>query len=200
MNFSEAIDWVKSNEGLIKRTLGKYYIYSPYDEEDYMQDAFESAMAAVIKCQGKQISFESAFWQDFRKNLSLVTPNMNTSRYGSNSVPSFLCQEDFDIAAIAGREATPELDLEAIFKKIRRHLTQREREVFALALGLTEKGSLTSYEVAKCLRCSPNNVREVFCRAIERIKRLVGEGVINPGRLRLQTEPSAHSDSNGGQP
>ena len=98
MDFSEAIDWVRRNEGLIKKNLGKYYMYSPYEEDDYMQDAFESAMVAVLKCQGKQISFESAFWQDFRKNLSLVTPNMNTSRYGSNSVPSFLCSEDIDVA------------------------------------------------------------------------------------------------------
>ena len=187
MDFSEAIDWVRKNEGLIKKNLGKYYMYSPYEEDDYMQDAFESAMVAVLKCQGKQISFESAFWQNFRKNLSLVTPNMNTSRYGSNSVPSFLCLEDVDIAAIAQREVTQELDLEAIFKKIRRHLTHRERAVIALALGFTEKGMLTSYEIAKCLRCSPANAREAFCKAIERIKRLVGEGAIDPSRLRLRT-------------
>lgn len=186
MDFSEAIDWVKSNEGLIKKTLGKYYMYSPYEEDDYMQDAFESAMVAVIKSQGKEISFESAFWQDFRKNLSLVTPNMNSSRYGSNSVPSYLCLEDVDVAAIAQREITQEFDLEAIFKKIRRHLTSREKAVFALALGLTEKGTLTSYEIAECLRCSPANAREAFCKAIERIKRLVGEGVIDPSRLRLR--------------
>lgn len=199
MDFSEAIDWVRRNEGLIKKNLGKYYMYSPYEEDDYMQDAFESAMVAVLKSQGKQIPFESAFWQDFRKNLSLVTPNMNTSRYGSNSIPSFLCQEDVDVAAIAQREITPELDLEAIFKKIRRHLTQREKAVFVLALGLTERGTLTNYEIAECLRCSPANVRQAFSKAIERLKRLIGEGVIDPGRLRLRTDGlTVHSNSTGG--
>ena len=188
MDFSDAIDWVRRNEGLIKKTLGKYYMYSPYEEHDYMQDAFESAMVAVLKSQGKQVSFESAFWQDFRKNLSLVTPNMNTSRYGSNSVPSSLCLEEFDITAIAQREETPDLDMEAIFKKIRRHLTEREKTVFALALGFTEMGTLTNYEIARRLKCSPTNVRDAYNKAIERIKRLVGEGVINPGRLRLRTK------------
>jgi RNA polymerase sigma factor (sigma-70 family) len=199
MDFSEAIDWVKSNEGLIKKNLGKYYMYSPYEEDDYMQDAFESALVAVLKSQGKQISFESAFWQDFRKNLSTVTPNMNTTRYGSNSVPSFLCQEGIDVAAIAQREATPKPDMEAIFRKIRRHLTQRERVVFTLALGLTEKGTLTNYEIAECLRCSPANVRQAFSKAIERIRRLVGEGAIDPSRLRLRTDGlTLHRNAIGG--
>lgn len=199
MDFSEAIDWVKSNEGLIKKTLSKYYMYSPYEEDDYMQDAFESAIVAALKSQGKQISFESVFWQDLRKNLSLVTPNMNTSRYGSNSVPSFLCLEDVDVTAIAQREVTPELDLEAIFRKIRKHLTQREKAVFVLALGLTEKGTLTNYEIAECLRCSPANVRQAFSKAIERLKRLIGEGVIDPGRLRLRTDGlTLHSNTIGG--
>jgi len=194
MDFSEAIDWVRSNEGLIKKTLCKYYMYSPYEEHDYMQDAFESAMVAVLKSERKRISFESAFWQDFRKNLSLVTPNMNSSRYGSNSVPSCLCSDDIDLTIIAQREETPELDLEAIFKNIRRHLTERENSVFTLALGFTDKGTLTNYEIAERLKCSPTNVRDAYNKAFERIKRLVGEGVINPRTLRL----SARINSNGG--
>lgn len=184
MDFSEAVDWVRSNEGLIKKTIGKYYMYSPYEENDYMQDAFESAMVAVLKSERKKISFESAFWQDFRKNLSLVTPNMNTTRYGSNSVPSCLCLEDIDITAIVHREDKPEYELEAIFKKIRRHLTEREKTVFTLALGFTDKGILTNYEIAERLKCSPTNVRDACNKAIERIKRLVGEGVINPRTFR----------------
>ena len=187
MDFLEAIDWVRRNEGLIKKTLGKYYMYSPYEEDDYMQDAFESAIVAVLKSKRKSISFESAFWQDFRKNLSLVTPNMNTTRYGSNSVPSHLCSEEIDITAIAQREETPDtpaIDLESIFKKIRRHLTEREKAVFTLALGFTNKGTLTNYEIAKHLNCSPTNVREAYNKAFQRIKRLVGEGVINPRILR----------------
>lgn len=184
MDFSEAVDWVRSNEGLIKKNLGKYYMYSPYEENDYMQDAYESAMVAVLKSERKKIPFESAFWQDFRKNLSLVTPNMNTTRYGSNSVPSCLCSEDIDITAIVHREEKPEFELETIFKKIRLHLTEREKAVFTLALGFTDKGVLTNYEIAEHLKCSPTNVRDACNKAIERIKRLVGEGVINPRTLR----------------
>lgn len=196
MDFLEAIDWVRRNEGLVKKTLGKYYRYSPYEEDDYMQDAFESAMAAVLKSEKKNISFESAFWQDFRKNLSLVTPNVKSPRYGSNSVPSYLCAEDIDITAIAQREETREFDSEVIFKKIRRHLTEREKTVFTLALGLTDKGMLTNYEIAECLNCSPANVREAYNKAFERIKRLIGEGVINPEKLRQ----NARINSNGGLP
>src|ERR1700694_5611018 len=104
MEFSEAVDWVRRNEGMIKKTIGKYYMFSPYEENDYMQDAFESAMVAVLRSKTKNISFESAFWQIFRKNLSNVTPNTNTSRYGSNSVPSHLCSNDVDMTMIVQRK------------------------------------------------------------------------------------------------
>lgn len=184
MDFSKAVDWVKSNEGLIKKNCCKYYMFSPYEENDYMQDAFESAMVAVLRSKTKQISFESAFWQVFRKNLSNVTPNMNSSRYGSNSVPSHLCSEDIDITVIAQRVEKPRPDIESVFKVIHVHLTEREKAVFTLALGLTDKGALSSYEIAEHLNCSTTNVREAYNRAFQRIKRLVGEGAINPGNLR----------------
>lgn len=184
MDFSEAIDWVRRNEGLIKKTLCKYYMYSPYEEDDYMQDAYESAVVAALKSTRKSISFESAFWQDFRKNLSLVTPNMNTTRYGSNSVPSYLCSEDIDTTVIAERVENPDPDVDEIFEMIRSHLTEREKAVLTLALGLTDKGSHSSYEIAERLKCSTTNVRDAYSRAFDRIKRLVGEGVINPTKLR----------------
>jgi RNA polymerase sigma factor (sigma-70 family) len=201
MEFSEAVDWVRRNEGLIKKTLGKYYMFSPYEEIDYMQDAFESAVVAVLRSKTKKISFESAFWQIFRKHLSNVTPNMNTSRYGSNSVPSHLCLEDIDTTAIAQPEQTPKPDMEVIFKMIRSHLTEREKAVFTLALGLTDKGTHSNYEIAERLNCSTTNVREAYNKAFERIKRLVGEGIINPMKLReltTNTNNSSSSNSYGG--
>ena len=197
MDFSEAVDWVKRNEGLIKKTLGKYYMFSPYEENDYLQDAFESAMVAVLRSNTKKISFESAFWQVFRKNLSIVTPNMNTTRYGSNSVPSNLCSEDIDTILIAQRRENPEPDIDAIFNMIRSHLTEREKAVFTLALGLTDMGALSSYEIAECLKCSTTNVREACNKAFERIKRLVGEGVINPNKLRKLTIYPLNAEGEG---
>jgi RNA polymerase sigma factor (sigma-70 family) len=184
MDYSQAIDWVRRNERLIRRNIEKYYIYSPYEEDDYMQEAFESAIIADHVSKAKSISFESAFWQDFRKNLSQVIPNSNTSRYGSNSIPSFLFAEEIDIGEIAQVDETPKHDLEEIFNKISRHLTDRENAVFTLALGFTDKGTLNNYEIAERLNCSPANVREAFKMAFGRIRRLVGEGVINPNRLR----------------
>lgn len=183
MEFSEAVKWVKSNEGLIKKTIGKYCMFSPYEENDYMQDAFESAMVATIRSKSKEISFESAFWQVFRKNLSNVTPNLNSSRYGSNSVPTFLCSEDTDTAELAERKEKPGPDIEEVFQMIRSHLTEREKTVFTLALGLTESGALSSYEIAERLNCSAPNIRIASIRVYQRIKRLVDEGVINPSRF-----------------
>ena len=181
MDFSDAIDWVRSNEGLIKKNLGKYYMFSPYEERDYMQDAYESAMMAVLLSKKKKISFEAAFWQVFRKNLSIVTPNQNTSRYGSNSVPTHLCTVDADITEIAADENS-EPDIEAAFNMIQRHLTEKEKTVFILALGLTESGALSSYEIAERLNCTAANIRIASIRVYGRIRKLVDEGVIKPVR------------------
>jgi RNA polymerase sigma factor (sigma-70 family) len=197
MEFSDAVNWVKSNQGLIKKTIGKYTMFSPYEENDYMQDAFESAMVATLRSKSKGISFESAFWQVFRKNLSDVTPNLKSSRYGSNSVPSFLCSEDTETTEISERKEIPGPDIEAVFQLIRNHLTEREKTVFTLALGLTESGALSSYEIAERLNCSAPNIRIASIRVYERIKRLVDEGVINPNSFIDIGQPVCISSAGG---
>lgn len=199
MEFSEAVKWVKSNEGLIKKTLRKYSMFSPYEENDYMQDAFESAMVATLRSKSKGISFESAFWQVFRKNLSNVTPNSNSCRYGSNSVPTFLCSDDTDTTEIAERKEKPGRDIEEVFLLIRNHLTEREKTVFTLALGLTDSGALSSYEIAERLNCSAANIRIASIRVYERIKRLVDKGVIDPSRFENNGQPICINSAGGDQ-
>src|SRR5690242_10560896 len=95
MDFLMAVEWVRDNEAVIKGNISRYRNFSPYEECDYMQEAFEAAMIATLRCQKKQISFEAAFWKVFRRQVSIITPNPGDKSNGSNSVPSHLCSVDF---------------------------------------------------------------------------------------------------------
>ncbi len=183
MNFSEAVDWVRENEATITNLIARFCKFSPYEEHDFMQDAFESALIAVLRSETKKITFEAAFWQIFRNRITAVTPNPD-SRHGSNSVPTHLCTVDFDLTSIPQSESRPGPDIEAIFNAICRHMTKREQRVFSLALGITDEGAFTNYEIAKLLECTVVNVRDAQVKAIKRIKCLVGKGRINPKRFR----------------
>lgn len=181
MDFTEAVEWVRKNEESIKNLIARFCKFSPYEEHDFMQDAFESALVAVLRSQSKRIRFEAAFWQIFRNRITAVTPN--GSRHGSNSVPAHLCTVDFDLTSIPQGESGPEPDIEAIFTSVCRHMTKREQRILSLALGITDEGALSNYEIAERLDCTVVNVREAQVKAMERIRRLVGNGCINPGRF-----------------
>ena len=55
MDFLMAVEWVRDNEAVIKGNISRYRNFSPYEECDYMQEAFEAAMIATLRCQKKQI-------------------------------------------------------------------------------------------------------------------------------------------------
>ncbi|MFZ2947843.1 MAG: hypothetical protein WA003_00030, partial [Desulfuromonadaceae bacterium] len=92
---------------------------------------------------------------------------------------------------IAERKEKPGHDIEEVFQMIRNHLTEREKTVFTLALGLTDSGALSSYEIAERLNCSAANIRIASIRVYKRIKRLVDKGVIDPSRFEDTNNLSA---------
>lgn len=181
MDFTKAVEWVDENEESIKNLIARFCKFSPYEEHDFMQDAYESALVAVLRSESKRIIFEAAFWQIFRNRITAVTPN--ASRHGSNSVPAHLCTVDFDLASIPQVEKLPGPDIEAVFNAIYRHMTEREQRVLSLALGVTDEGALSNYEIAERLDCTVVNVRDAQVKAMNRIRRLVENGRINPKRF-----------------
>jgi hypothetical protein len=185
MDFLKAAEWVRENEKVIKGKIAKYRIFSPYEECDYMQEAFEAAMIAVTKSREKGIRFEAAFWKTFRHQIGVITPCPDIKTHGSNSVPSHLCSVDIDSVSLkAGRKRRRRPDIETIYCSICHLLTEKERQVLYLWLGIGIEGELSNYEIAERLGCVVSNVRDIQERAMGRIRKLVGEGVIDPRRLR----------------
>jgi len=181
MNFQQAETWVKAHEKAIKGYISKYRIFSPYEECDYMQEAFEAAMIATIRSKQKNLHFEAAFWKVFRSHISVITPSPDILTHGSNSIPSHLCTED--LTAISskhtkGRSKQP--DTEVIYNSIGHLLTEKERQVLSLSLGIGMEGKLSNYEIAEQLGCVVSNVRDILNRALKRIKAHVGNGTVDP--------------------
>jgi RNA polymerase sigma factor (sigma-70 family) len=186
MDFLMAVEWVRNNEAVIKGNIVKYRNFSPYEECDYMQEAFEAAMIATMRAKAKKISFEAAFWTIFRRQVGIFTPNPDDKSNGSNSVPSHLCSVDIDTVSLRQkpkrRRRNP--NIEAIFREVSHFLTEKEQQILYLALGISDEGRLSNYEIAERLGCSAANVRDILGRANKRLKGLVTKGTIDPNRLR----------------
>lgn len=184
MDFHKAAEWVKDHRKAIKGYVAKYRMFSPYEECDFMQEAFEAAMIAAMRCRTKHIRFEAAFWTIFRSQISVITPSPDILTHGSNSIPSNLCTEDLDsISEIRSNKRTEQPDIEAIYNSISYLLTEKEQQVLYLSLGIGKEGKLSNYEIADRLGCVVSNVRDILNRALERIRGLVAKGTIDPGHL-----------------
>jgi len=143
-------------------------------------------MIATMRAKAKEISFEAAFWKIFRRQISLFTPNPDDTSNGSNSVPSHLCSVDIDTVSIRQKpkRRRKKPNVEAIFRAVSHLLTEKERQILYMALGISDEGRLSNYEIAERLGCSTANVRDILGRANKRLKGLVMKGTIDPKRLR----------------
>ncbi len=184
MDFDRAFAWVNENEAVIKGYIAKYRNFSPYEECDYMQEAFESAFIAANRCSEKKIKFEAAFWKVFRSQISVITPAPDILTHGSNSIPSHVCSDDLTyVAENSAKGIQKEPDIEAIFQSVRHHLTEKEQQILYWALGIGREGKLSNYEIADRLGCVVSNVRDILSRSLDRIKSLVEKGSIDPKRF-----------------
>jgi RNA polymerase sigma factor (sigma-70 family) len=186
MDFLMAVEWVRNNEAVIKGNISRYRNFSPYEECDYMQEAFEAAMIAALRYKEKKISFEAAFWKVFRRQVSIFTPNPDDISNGSNSIPSHLCSVDLDSVSIKQqpKRRRKKPDIESIYFAVAHFLTEREQQILHMSLGIADEGRLSNYEIARRLGCSAANVRDILGRANRRLKCLVMKGTIDPSRLR----------------
>lgn len=181
-----AVEWVRNNEVVIKGNISKYRNFSPYEECDYMQEAFEAAMIATLRCKEKKIPFEAAFWKVFRRQVSMFTPNPNDITNGSNSIPSHLCSVDLTSVSMKQhpRKRNRKANVEAIYCAVSHFLTEKEQQILHMSLGISDEGRLSNYEIAERLGCSAANVRDILGRAHRRLNSLVMKGTIDPSRLR----------------
>lgn len=77
----EAVKWVDANKGMIIMQARNYTCYTPYDVEDYVQDAYASAVEAAYCCQkNPKLIFEAVFKVVYRRMIAKVTPFPDSAR------------------------------------------------------------------------------------------------------------------------
>ena len=172
----EAIGWVNENTKPILGHIRKYLPFAPYDQEDYLQDAYEAALAAVQVARDRQVPFVACFWIVFRRRITEVTPHPESKHHGgSQSPPTTICDSDadnyWDFVDRQDRSGL-QIDIDRLYLLVRDHLTEAEKRVLSRALGIYG-GRQAIKEIARSLGCSPANVRQLLNRAYLRLSRLV---------------------------
>jgi DNA-directed RNA polymerase specialized sigma24 family protein len=172
----EAVRWVQEHAKVIQGHVRKYLPFAPYDQDDYLQDAYEAALTAVQIAKDRQIPFAACFWIVFRRRITAVTPHPESRhRGGSKSPPMTICDFDSDKNwDFADKEngANSRIDIDRLYLTVRDYLTEVERKVLSRALGI-HGGRQAIKEIARNLGCSPANVRQSLNRAYDRLARLV---------------------------
>lgn len=179
LTMEEAVAWVDQNAKIIRGHIRKYDPFAPYDQEDFLQDAYEAALVAAKVSAERQISFPSCFWVTFKGKISEVTPNPDSKRHGGSfSPPSNQCSSfEFEFFDWGNSPSRPlfNIDIDRLFLVIRKHLTPAEDKILGLALGIRE-GRKANREIARDLGCSPANVRQALNRTYSRLSSLVQSG------------------------
>ncbi len=182
----EAIDWVDQNAKQIIGHSRKYLPFAPYDQNDFLQDAYEAALEAVEVSVERQIPFPACFWVIFKGKVSAVTPNPGSKRNaGSCSPPRTICDwsdfatERLDQSVLFdSTEPLSDIDIDQVYPLIKKHLTAVEDRVLEALLGIQD-GPMKIKETARHLGCSPANIRQTLARACNRISDMVANGELN---------------------
>ena len=198
MSGEEAVAWVDKYRKLLERMIGRFITNSPYDLEDYIQDAYEAALIAAPVSDAKNISFSSAFKMIFRRNALRVTPCTRLTKRSSSvsmSVCDYLEYQDDFLYGQGNTSSSPESllisceekydDREEFLLELLDHLTLIERRVLVCVAGLAF-GRMSYPETASYLNLTEGAVAQTMRRitrkgVLFREKGLGGSAHASPG-------------------
>jgi len=186
MTAEAAIAWVDENAKQIAGHSRKYLPYAPYDQEDFLQDAYEAALEAATVSMERQVFFPACFWTLYKGKISAVTPNPDSRcKAGSSAPPRTSCDSsDFTSKQFAQEYTTCDfeplfnIDIDQAYPFVRHCLTPKEEQILEALLGI-HGGTMKIKEAARHLECSPANVRQALNRACRRISSLVASGELD---------------------
>jgi len=144
--WNSAINWVDEHRSMIASVSKRYQVYTAYDIEDYLSQAYLVAYETLIEVGGYGKKFEQFFWVRFKGHAFKVSMN-----------------------PIPPEEIKPSQDVDrAVIKKMLDIMTQKEREVWECYLG----GSTTKGQVAGELgKKSRHRVKMLKRRGFQRVAR-----------------------------
>jgi len=196
MDGNDAIAWVDQYMGLVNMEIRKSMVFSPYDPEDFLHDAYEAALLATGVSERKGISFSTAFWHIFGKR-SFQVSHGNAAKRRIGFSPSVSAYQEYSDEIFYGGEAYPP-DPENLFLSRKNGQTEEEvlyllaerlkpveKRVLSCICGLTGK-QMSLAETALFLGTSKGAVHQSFRRIMKKAH-----------RFRREREASGHTGNDG---
>jgi len=176
---SEAVRWVERNMRKIRGRAVKFQRYSPYDLDDFTQQAYAVALAAVDVSRDQGIPFEACFWVLFTADSRTMASNPVTrnryqefrENYTERGYAPTITQEfhqtstdEFEI----GRE-----DLEGLIDIALQVMTSKQRKVWRYLLSETY---YTTTDIAEILSVKRQVVEELRDTGLKRVRKYFEAG------------------------
>lgn len=182
----QAGKWVRDNRPIIYKKIRTYTACTPYDRDDFLQDAHIAALQALEISKTKNIPFETCFWYQFRPMLrscalDFTDNDQNKNRGNASTSPTTLMCIDIEnvnpnFPDRKDSSFTDEIDPDLFFNKIHKHITRRQRKIIKLLIGCGAYGKHKIREIAKILNFSEGYVRKEINTAILNLKQKIKSG------------------------
>jgi len=171
-----AVQWVEGNMKKVRGRAAKFQRYSPYDMEDFIQQAYEAALTAVDVSRNQSLPFEACFWVIFTADSRTMASNPVTRNHYENFREEYTKQGHAPSVPKEIYQPSPEErlsweDLEAVQMLIDiavSVMTSRQREVWRLLLG--DKRHTTA-EIAEIMGVKRQVVEELRDSGLRRVRR-----------------------------
>lgn len=184
----QAGKWVRDNRPIIFKKIRSYTACTPYDRDDFLQDAHIAALQALEISKKKNIPFETCFWYQFRpmlrsSALNFTNNDQNKNRGNASFSPTTLMCIDIEnvnpnFPDRKDSSFTDQIDPDLLFNKIFKHITPRQRKIIKLLIGCGINGKHKIREIAKILNISEGYVRKEINTAILKLKQKIQSGDI----------------------
>jgi hypothetical protein len=178
----QAVQWVIDNMRKIRGRAAKFQRYSPYDLDDFIQQAYAAALAAVDVSIDQGIPFEACFWVLFTADSRTMASNPvtrnryqefreNYTEWGYAPTPTQDLFQDFAEETGIGKE---ELEMvEALIDMALQLMTPKQRKVWRYLLSDTY---YTTTDIAEILSVKRQVVEELRDTGLKRVRRYFEAG------------------------
>jgi DNA-directed RNA polymerase specialized sigma24 family protein len=178
MTRHSAVQWVHRNLRKIRGRAAIFLRYSPYDMEDFIQQAYATALTAVNVSMSRNVPFEACFWILFTAESRKMASNPATRNCYREFTEDYTDEGYAPTAtrhlrryvqdgAIGGtRELTDDLIEQALSV-----MTERQREVWGYLL---DRKHCSTEEIAGALNVKRQVIEELREAGLRRVRRHFG--------------------------
>jgi len=175
-----AVQWVDGNVRKIRGRAAMFLRYSPYDMEDFIQQAYATALTAADVSITRNVPFEACFWTLFTADSREMASNPATRNcyqefaedYTEEGyAPTFIRESNQPTLDESGNGESDRILTDELVAKALSIMTARQREVWSYLLG---KRHYSTAEIAGALKVRRQVIEELREAGLRRVRRHFG--------------------------